>query len=72
MLGATWQLHEWRLRMIGEHEQKDSLLQVFSCHFKALRTLLSVVKMFVLTLHNNSGELLGSHVFFTSFMCIAK
>ena len=56
--------------MVGEHEQKD--LPVFLWNFKALRTLLSVVKMFVLTLHNNSGELLGSHVFFTSFMCIAK
>jgi len=53
--------------MVGEHEQKDSLLQVFLCHFKALRTLLSVVKMFVLTLHNNSGELVDSHVFFYKF-----
>ena len=60
-----------------EHVQKDSLLlvfykRIFLSNFKTLRTLLSVVKMFVSTLHNNSGELLDSHVFFTSFMCIAK
>ena len=46
--------------------------RIFLSNFKALRTLLSVVKMFVLALHNNSSELLDSHVFFTSFMCIAK
>lgn len=37
--------------------------RIFLSNFKTLRTLLSVVKMFVSTLHNNSGELLDSHVF---------
>ena len=45
--------------------------RIFLSNFKTLRTLLSVVKLFVLALHNNSGELLD-HTCFLQVSCVLQ